>query len=1214
MKKILSILGILLAISISAQTTLSTTENYIYTKTCLTGDCTKASETVQYFDSFGKPFQTVSIKSSPTGKDMVQHIPYDHFGRNVDSWNPVPMTSLGGAIQDSSAVKTAAVSVYGDSRPFSHTVLEKSPLGRTLSSISSGQEWQNHPVTMGYYANKANEVKKYTITTGWTEGRTDDVLSLSGFYPANTLVKTSVTDGDGSKSIEYKNKAGQVVLIKKAAGKPEETDTYYVYNEYSQLAFVIPPLAVNAPMNQSTYDNLCYQYRYDGWNRLVEKKVPGKGWEFIIYDQQDRRIMSQDANLRTTDNTFGAKGWMVTKYDKLGRTVYTGFFPSTDSRAALQTNVNNLTVNTENNEARSTSSFTTNGIDVYYTQNAFPAGAITVLSVNYYDTYPAYSFNPAFPTSVFGQEIMTDASSAPVSTKALPTLSLVKNIEDNNWTKSYVWYDTQGRSVATYSINHLGGYTKTESEISFPGWVKQSKVYHKRLTTDTEKQITHTYEYDDQGRLKKQYHQVGTNPQELLAENTYNELSQLINKKTGNNLQSIDYTYDVRGGLKKINDPANLNGKLFAYEMKSTAPVTASAKYNGNITEIDWRTSSDNVLKRYAYQYDGLSRMQKAVYSEPNASVPQNDFYNEELTYDLGGNIQTLKRNTKGFSGMKEQIDNLVYTYDGNKLQTVVDQSANYGGYPDTSGNIISYDDNGNMTSQIDKGILEIKYNFLNLADNIKFDNTYRPRMVGFETDYHVKTKYVYNAMGIKLKKIYTYGVGRNNLETSTINDYLDGFQYEEIYTGSLTNPVLKFVPTTEGYYDFEENQYIYSYTDHLGNVRLNYFRNTTNGSAEVLEENNYYAFGLKHDADFISSGNPSSYNYQYNGKEYQKETGWYDYGARMYMSDIGRWGVIDPLAEQMRRYSPYNYAFNNPVNLIDPDGKAPYNPRDFYGHNSAFSNDFDPNTTIYGEGSFGGYKYFEMGLNYDGGGSGTFGKTQAYRDLMVSFEKGGSFSLTSQNGYMKWWTGTATQTSYRIGDDLYGEGDLGVMHSMRLMDDDTVDNLNFVNDRIGDVGSILAKTQNQGGSIGFWTTPVRSRSFDGIAYSRFNFRYYRNNWRGNGYTGSTRSVAKYLGKGALVAQIALGAIEVGNGIADDYNDYQTKGVTYGRNTAIASAKVATGAAVGWGVGMGAGMAYGAVMGSAFPIVGTIIGAAAGAVIGYYASEYAGEIVKQAYE
>lgn len=116
------------------------------------------------------------------------------------------------------------------------------------------------------------------------------------------------------------------------------------------------------------------------------------------------------------------------------------------------------------------------------------------------------------------------------------------------------------------------------------------------------------------------------------------------------------------------------------------------------------------------------------------------------------------------------------------------------------------------------------------------------------------------------------------------------------------------------------KNKYIYNYSDHLGNVRLSYMHNGS--SIEVLEESNYYPFGLKHEGYNGLAGN-LSYQYKYNGKELQ-ETGMYDYGARFYMPDIGRWGILDPLAEQMRRHSPYNYAFNNPIRFIDPDGRKP--------------------------------------------------------------------------------------------------------------------------------------------------------------------------------------------------------------------------------------------------------------------------------------------------
>ncbi len=107
--------------------------------------------------------------------------------------------------------------------------------------------------------------------------------------------------------------------------------------------------------------------------------------------------------------------------------------------------------------------------------------------------------------------------------------------------------------------------------------------------------------------------------------------------------------------------------------------------------------------------------------------------------------------------------------------------------------------------------------------------------------------------------------------------------------------------------------------------MRLSFYKNSAN-ALEIVEENNYYPFGLKHQGYNELTGNPS-YNYSYNGKELQTETGWSDYGARMYMADIGRWGVIDNKAEKYSATSPYVYALNNPVLFIDPDGNEVYCP-----------------------------------------------------------------------------------------------------------------------------------------------------------------------------------------------------------------------------------------------------------------------------------------------
>lgn len=1072
-------------------TGMSSNENYIFTTQCLDANCTKKAETIQYFDGLGRPNQVINIKASPLGKDVVTHIEYDGFGRQVKDYLPVSQAGTQNGAFYSSPLANASAA-YGNEKIYSEKIVENSPLERIQQQISPGNDWSNKPVLFSYDANANGEVTKYTVKTTWVEGRTDSFLTHSGNYTANTLAKTVVTDEDGNVTIEFKNKQGQSILVRKIISTSEKADTYYVYNEYNQLVYTLPPLAsVSGSISASALDNLCYQYRYDGWNRLVEKKLPGKGWEYMVYDKADRLIMTQDAVMRPTGK------WLFTKSDKLERVIMTGVVAG-GNRVEMQNMIGGNIIK----EDRNTNGFSKNGMLVYYSNDHFPY-LETLLTVNYYDTYPAYSFNPTFPATILGQSVIKDVQNAAISTKNLPVLSLVKNIEDDSWTKNYVYYDAKGRAIGGHSINHLGGYTKTETALDFVGVPQQSKIYHKRLSTDPEKIITQRFEYDSQNRLKKQWHQVNGQPQELLAENNYNELSQLFNKKVGNNLQSVDYTYNIRGSLTKINDPVNLNGKLFGYEMKYQNPANTSlstGKYNGNIAEITWKTSADQVLRRYSYEYDRLNRLKKGTYSEPNTSVPQNNFYNETVAYDLNGNITSLQRNAKGGTGTAELIDNLTYAYTGNRLNSVIDSSGNYGGYPDSSGNPISYDDNGSMTNHSDKGILQIDYNILDLPSYVKFDKTYiiRNPVTQQDEERNVRTNYTYRANGTKLRKTYTVFNTRSSTERVTTTDYLDGFQYTVNYLNTVS---LEFVPTSEGYYDFKINKYIYNYIDHLGNIRLSYAKSST-GSAEIIRENNYYPFGLKQENNILSL---STYHYGYNGKEHQTETGWNDYGARMYMSDIGRWGVIDPLAENSRRWSPYTYAYNNPVMFIDPDGRQ---------NVSAIRWNFDQNSTIYGRDYFGGSYDFggynggakTMWNGGDHGGSGTpFGKTQAYNDLMAAWQNGQNFGLFNNGKILSWWTDAT--------DAQYGEYNI-----LKLKNNDT---------------SNIYSPLSQGNTLlslnGVYMSTMSERMYIGTARRSAPFSYMGTKYYGNGRT--------FLKQGNLIkAGKILGPVTVGLGVFLDYN------------------------------------------------------------------------------
>ncbi|MDN3693300.1 RHS repeat-associated core domain-containing protein [Chryseobacterium tructae] len=254
------------------------------------------------------------------------------------------------------------------------------------------------------------------------------------------------------------------------------------------------------------------------------------------------------------------------------------------------------------------------------------------------------------------------------------------------------------------------------------------------------------------------------------------------------------------------------------------------------------------------------------------------------------------------------------------------------------------------------------------------------------------------------------------------------------------------------------ENRYIYQYRDHLGNVRISFGRNSA-GALEITDANDYYPFGMNH----LKSGNAffgqSTYkNYKYNGKELQ-ETGMDDYGARMYMPDLGRWGVIDPLAEKLRRHTPYNYAVNNPIVNIDPDGMLSKSFIDEMmskstGGKTTWTNDGNGNFSD-GNGnsvSDGNPPYYRVlmfgGADLDPTGKTSYGQVSSTTKYIANNVKKDNTTVSYEN--WPYWANSKTkqsiidgwantlQEAYNNGDKIalygYSQGGVGILEMQRAL------------------------------------------------------------------------------------------------------------------------------------------------------------------------------------
>ena len=651
------------------------------------------------------------------------------------------------------------------------------------------------------------------------------MLSIRNFSGQLSVIKT--TDEDLNVSYTFTDEMGHVVLTRQMKGS-ETHDTYYVYDDKSNLCFVLQPMY----QSSANLDLYAFQYKYDGRNRCIWKKLPGAGYMEMVYDNADRLVFSQDGNQRAL--TSG--NWTYYKYDGLNRLTEQG---------------------------TCTNKVTTSGTNV--------------LVQHFYDSY-AFRSQAGFNNSNFPD----DASG---NGKGALTASVATVLGSSNKIYTAYYYDIKGRVAKTVQSNLLGGYDVTATIYTFTD--KPATVTHTHTASGKPTRTEmYTYSYNHADRLLKVEHTLG-GTKITLADYAYDNLGRLQSKSLhGSATNKLTYAYNVRGWLTGI------SGSKFTQNLYYNTG-TGTAKYNGSISSMTWKAGNESTIRGYKFTYDGLSRLMNATYGETAGINTNTNRFSENVTaYDKNGNIKTLQRYGQTAASGYGLIDNLTFTLGGNLLNRVDDAaaaSAYGGGFEFKDGvkqaNEYTYDSNGNLTKDLNKGISNISYNCLNLPSAVTFSDG-------------STIVYTYAGDGAKLKTVHKIG------GTTTTTDYCGNVVYE--------NGVQKLLLTEEGYVTLSDGKYHYYLKDHQGNNRV-----VINQSGTVEEANHYYPFG----GVFASTGNTQPY--KYNGKELDAKKGlnWYDYGVRMYDAALGRFATVDPSAENYFNTSLYAYCGNNPISRIDPTG-----------------------------------------------------------------------------------------------------------------------------------------------------------------------------------------------------------------------------------------------------------------------------------------------------